>query len=151
VRGSVSIVRLFEWPYNAIGAECRRLGQRGWTAVEVSPPASHHVSSDSQLVFPRHSWPSRLFPSDPSNLTSSLGTEDELVAAISECHRERVQVYAAVALNQVVPGAAAAVHQPCSTTNYSDACAIQCRDPKAPLSRRQTLIMHHPPLPLPYH
>eukprot|EP00966_Prymnesium_polylepis_P254063 5871106-Prymnesium_polylepis.1 len=41
VRGSASIVRLFEWPYSAVGEECARLSEQGWTAVEISPPASH--------------------------------------------------------------------------------------------------------------
>lgn len=71
--GSASSVRLFEWPYVAIGDECKRLGKQGWTAVEISPPAYHQVLNDSQRIFPPGSWPERELPVDLTNLNSASG------------------------------------------------------------------------------
>eukprot|EP00966_Prymnesium_polylepis_P272329 6291590-Prymnesium_polylepis.1 len=109
-RGSASTVRLFDWPYSEIGSECARLGKKGWTAVEISPPALAYNVTLSSSWTPSSSWTQRLYPSDLSSLSSASGSEDDLVAAIDACLRARVQVYAAVALNQVGVDAKSHVH-----------------------------------------
>ena len=82
--GSASIVRLFEWPWADVGAECARLAQEGWTAVEISPPAAY-PASDAARRYPPNAWPERMLPSDLDNLTTPSGTADELHAAVATC------------------------------------------------------------------
>ena len=129
LRGSASVVRLFEWPYSAIGSECARLGRQGWIAVDISSPAASNVANDSQRVFPAYSWPERMLPYDLSNLSSTLGTEAELSTAVSECMRAGVQVYASVALNQVAPNSkTATTRQPCNISTYTNLFGVwQCQ------------------------
>jgi len=92
---SGSVVQLFEWTYNSVARECKKLGEEGWAAVQLSPVNSHLVLSpniiksfnigDSPLP-PLYSWRQRYEPAS-YNLNSRSGTEKELRATTAECAR----------------------------------------------------------------
>ena len=138
LNGGTTIVQLFEWPYADVGAECSRLGAQGWTAVEIVPPASHHVPEGEARDVPEHSWLERRLPVDLANLTSRSGTGWQLQEMIRECAEAGVQVYAQVELNQAASSAkldqffrtdaAAEHHTACEISELTSAFNVQqCR------------------------
>jgi len=102
--GSV-FVHLFEWKWTDIQKECPYLAQKGYKAVQVSPPMEHIVpTADMGGVttndFP---WWVRYQPvtHDVNKLTSRSGTKAEFQRMITACNAVGVDIYVDAVFNQM--------------------------------------------------
>src|SRR5207302_10741725 len=72
-------VHLFEWKWTDIANECERvLGPAGFTAVQISPPEEHSLTSN-------HDWSERYQPVSYSIVRSRSGTGPEFVDMVQRC------------------------------------------------------------------
>jgi hypothetical protein len=100
--GSV-FVHLFEWRWNDIAKECAWLGQKGFWAVQVSPPMEHvppraNMYNSAGNAYP---WWVRYQPvtHDVSKFVSRSGTLDEFKAMIKACDAAGVGIIVDAVIN----------------------------------------------------
>ncbi len=98
-------VHLFEWPWSDVAKECTYLAQKGFTAVQVSPPNEHLVPTADQggqsaSDFP---WWTRYQPVThlTTALTSRSGTLTDFQAMITACNAAGVDVYVDAVINHM--------------------------------------------------
>ncbi len=98
-------VHLFEWRWADIEKECPYLAQRGYAAVQVSPPQEHLVpTADMGGVatndFP---WWVRYQPvsHDVAKFTSRSGTWAEFKSMVKACHAVGVGIYVDAVINHM--------------------------------------------------
>jgi alpha-amylase len=141
----VAFVQLFEWPWPDIARECEdHLGPRGFTAVQISPPAEHAwIKSGDGAPFP---WWMRYQPVS-YRLESRSGTRDQLLDMVTRCKAAGVAIYADVVVNHMAAGSGATssagaspwgnkryaavpyepahFHSTCAITDYGNAGNVQ--------------------------
>jgi len=87
------ILHAFDWDYNSIKANARKIGELGFGAVLISPP----LYSDPEGP----EWWQRYQPKDYRVVRSHLGNKEELVRAIEALHAVGVRIYADVVFNHM--------------------------------------------------
>ncbi len=120
-------VHLFEWTWPDVEKECTYLAQKGYSAVQVSPPNEHIVPTadqggDAASDFP---WWARYQPvtHDVSKFTSRSGTWAEFQSMVSTCNSLGVDVYVDAVINHMAfidsqPGTAGTVYDSTAATRY---------------------------------
>ncbi len=98
-------VHLFEWPWADVAKECTFLAQKGYTAVQVSPPNEHIVPTANQGGDPnsQYPWWARYQPvsHDTSKLTSRSGNLADFQAMVNACNTAGVDVYVDAVINHM--------------------------------------------------
>jgi hypothetical protein len=95
-------VHLFEWRWPDIEKECTFLAEKGYTAVQVSPPMEHVIPVANQgsegADFP---WWVRYQPvtHDVTRLTSRSGTLAEFKRMVQTCNQKGVGIYVDAVIN----------------------------------------------------
>jgi pullulanase/glycogen debranching enzyme len=135
-------VHLFEWSWNDIAQECAWLGEKGYTAVQVSPPQEHRLTSP-------YTWWARYQPVS-YQIVSNSGNLAEFQAMIAACSAAGVDVYVDAVINHMafgdgvgsggssydsaamsypgVPYTGANFHTPCDINSYANRYEVQnCR------------------------
>jgi len=86
-------VQMFQWAWPDIATECTQwLGPKGFGGVQISPPSASKVAT---------AWWGVYQPVNYTNLTSRMGTPQQLQAMINTCHAAGVRVYADIVVNQM--------------------------------------------------
>ena len=102
--GSV-FVHLFEWKWTDIQKECPYLAQKGYKAVQVSPPSEHIVPTANQggQTSSQYPWWVRYQPvtHDVNRLTSRSGSKAEFQSMITACNAVGVDIYVDAVFNQM--------------------------------------------------
>ncbi|MCW1967423.1 MAG: pullulanase-type alpha-1,6-glucosidase, partial [Anaerolineae bacterium] len=99
--GSV-FVHLFEWKWTDIEKECTYLGQKGYKAVQVSPPMEHVPPiADMGGADRDYPWWVRYQPvtHDTSKLTSRSGTLAEFQSMVNTCQGQGVSIIVDAVIN----------------------------------------------------
>lgn len=98
-------VHLFEWPWDDIAKECSFLAQKGYTAVQVSPPNEHIVLTANQggNAGSEYPWWARYQPvsHDVSLLQSRSGTLTQFTDMVDACNAAGVDVYVDAVINHM--------------------------------------------------
>ncbi len=98
-------VHLFEWRWADIEKECTYLAQKGYTAVQVSPPNEHLVPTEDQGGQPASDYPwwARYQPvtHDTSKFTSRSGTWAEFQSMVNACNALGVGIYVDAVINHM--------------------------------------------------
>jgi alpha-amylase len=82
-------VHLFEWPWDDIAQECAYLGEKGYAAVQVSPPNEHVQGTE---------WWTRYQP--VSYIVESRGGDRAAFKAmVDSCHAAGVKIYVDAVIN----------------------------------------------------
>ena len=96
-------VHLFEWPWADVEKECTYLSEKGYTAVQVSPPNEHLVPTANQggqstSQFP---WWVRYQPvtHDATLLASRSGSLAEFQSMVTTCGNLGVDIYVDAVIN----------------------------------------------------
>lgn len=92
-----TFVHLFEWKWTDIQKECPYLAQKGYTAVQVSPPMEHVLPS----VNPVYPWWVRYQPVGYSLTNSRSGTLTEFQNMVNACAAVDVDIYADAVINHM--------------------------------------------------
>lgn len=120
-------VHLFEWTWPDVEKECTYLAQKGYTAVQVSPPNEHIVPTadqggDAASDFP---WWARYQPvtHDISKFTSRSGTWAQFQSMVSTCNGLGVDIYVDAVINHMAfidtqPGTAGTVYDSTAATRF---------------------------------
>lgn len=88
------MLQLFNWPWLAIAEECEReLGPAGYSAVQVSPPQEHIVTTSAP-------WWERYQPVS-YKIESRSGNEFQFAEMVKRCKQVGVDIYADVVLNHM--------------------------------------------------
>ncbi|MBX2997357.1 MAG: pullulanase-type alpha-1,6-glucosidase [Caldilineaceae bacterium] len=89
-------VHLFEWRWTDIAQECSFLAEKGYTAVQVSPPMEHVIP-----FAPDYPWWVRYQPvtHDVTKMTSRSGTLAEFQSMIDTCAALGVDIYVDAVIN----------------------------------------------------
>ncbi|HUN22701.1 MAG TPA: DUF3372 domain-containing protein, partial [Anaerolineales bacterium] len=96
-------VHLFQWKWNDIAKECTYLAQKGYTAVQVSPPMEHIVpvaaqGGDANAKYP---WWVDYQPVSYNLAVNRHGTLAEFQAMVNACNTAGVDVYADAVINHM--------------------------------------------------
>jgi hypothetical protein len=98
-------VHLFEWKWTDITKECTYLAQKGYTAVQVSPPMEHILVSEgndtSYDVAPDYAWWARYQPVSYSLANSRSGTLAEFQTMVNTCNNLGVAIYVDAVINHM--------------------------------------------------
>ncbi len=98
-------VHLFEWRWADIEKECTYLAQKGYSAVQVSPPNEHLVPTASQggQATAQYPWWVRYQPVTHliGAFTSRSGTWTEFQSMVSTCNSLGVAVYVDAVINHM--------------------------------------------------
>jgi hypothetical protein len=98
-------VHLFEWPWEDVAKECAFLGQKGYTAVQVSPPNEHIIPTANQGGDPgsQYPWWARYQPvsHDVTQLDSRSGDLADFQAMVTACNLAGVDVYVDAVINHM--------------------------------------------------
>lgn len=98
-------VHLFEWRWADVAKECTYLAQKGYTAVQVSPPNEHLIPTANQGGDPNSDYPwwARYQPVThlTSTLTSRSGTLAEFQNMVNTCNAQGVSIYVDAVLNHM--------------------------------------------------
>ena len=86
-----AFVHLFEWSWNDIAEECRFLGEKGFAAVQISPP-QESIEVDT--------WWARYQPQS-YRLDSRSGNREQLKAMVDECRKHGVGIYVDAVINHM--------------------------------------------------
>ena len=86
-------VHLFEWSWDDIRKECPYLAEKGYAAVQVSPPEEHAVVEDSP-------WYERYQPVT-YDLISRSGDRDEFIEMVDACNEVGVDIYVDAVINHM--------------------------------------------------
>ncbi len=92
-----TFVHLFEWKWTDIQKECPYLAQKGYTAVQVSPPMEHVLPSVNS-VYP---WWVRYQPVGYTLTNSRSGTLTEFQTMVNACAAVDVDIYADAVINHM--------------------------------------------------
>jgi glycosidase len=96
-------VQLFEWKWNDIAKECVYLGQKGYWAVQVSPPMEHVPPRENMFGVSGNDFPwwVRYQPvtHDSSKLISRSGSADEFKAMLKACDTAGVGIIVDAVIN----------------------------------------------------
>jgi len=85
-------VHLFEWPWEAVAAECReRLGPGGYNVVQVSPPQEHNLGGQWWVRYQPVSY----------KLDSRSGTPEQFASMVRECREAGVEVMVDAVVNHM--------------------------------------------------
>jgi alpha-amylase len=107
LQGAV-FVHLFEWSWADVAAECPFLDQKGYAAVQVSPPQEHILGDP---------WWTRYQPVS-YKLVSRSGNEAAFKAMVDTCHANNVKIYADAVINHMAEGHTGGVEQGTAGTSY---------------------------------
>ncbi len=98
-------VHLFEWRWADIGKECAYLADKGYSAVQVSPPNEHLVPTADQGGTSTNDYPwwVRYQPvtHDTSKFTSRSGTWAEFQSMVTTCNSLGVGIYVDAVINHM--------------------------------------------------
>lgn len=98
----VAFVHLFEWRWTDIAKECPYLAEKGYSAVQVSPPNEHVVPvenmGDDSNDYP---WWARYQPVSYLLNVSRSGTLAEFQAMVQACNAVGVDIYADAVINHM--------------------------------------------------
>lgn len=98
-------VHLFEWRWADIEKECTYLAQKGYSAVQVSPPNEHLVPTADQGGNPNNDFPwwVRYQPvsHDTGKFTSRSGTWAEFTSMVNACNALGVDIYVDAVINHM--------------------------------------------------
>ena len=100
-------VHLFEWKWTDIAKECTYLAQKGYTAVQVSPPQEHLVPTADQGGGAANDYPwwVRYQPvthlTGASTFTSRSGTWAEFQSMVNTCNSLGVGIYVDAVINHM--------------------------------------------------
>ena len=100
-------VHLFEWRWADIEKECTFLADKGYTAVQVSPPNEHLVPTVDQggQSASDYPWWARYQPvthlAGPSTFTSRSGTWAEFTSMVNACNTLGVGIYVDAVINHM--------------------------------------------------
>ena len=84
-----AFVHLFEWRWGDIANECAYLGEKGYAAVQVSPPNEHVQGLE---------WYTRYQPVSYI-ISSRSGDRTEFQNMVERCHDAGVKIYVDVVIN----------------------------------------------------
>ncbi|OOE57522.1 hypothetical protein BZG13_10295 [Salinivibrio sp. ML323] len=84
-----AMVHLFEWRWEDVAQECAYLGQKGFSAVQVSPPNEHIIGG---------TWWTRYQPVS-YRLNSRSGNRDQFIDMVNTCKEHGVDIYADLVIN----------------------------------------------------
>lgn len=125
-----TFVHLFEWSWEDIAEECDYLGDKGYDAVQISPP-NEHIQGDP--------WWTRYQPVS-YQIISRSGDEDAFRQMIERCHNAGVKIYADAVINHTAdqvpgPGVGGSVYGrknhpaiPYTDEHYHAGCPIEQSD-----------------------
>ena len=97
-------VHLFEWKWTDIQKECAYLAQKGYKAVQVSPPMEHIVPKPNMGGEANdYPWWVRYQPvtHDVAKMDSRSGTKAEFQSMIDACNAVGVDIYVDAVFNQM--------------------------------------------------
>jgi pullulanase/glycogen debranching enzyme len=98
-------VHLFEWPWADVARECTFLAQKGFTAVQLSPPNEHLVPTADQGGNPAadYPWWARYQPvsHDSAKLVSRSGSLTDFQDMVNACNTAGVDVYVDAVVNHM--------------------------------------------------
>ncbi|MCA9981435.1 MAG: DUF3372 domain-containing protein, partial [Anaerolineales bacterium] len=98
-----AFVHLFEWPWADVEKECTYLSEKGYTAVQVSPPNEHLVPTATQGGQPASQFPwwVRYQPvtHDATLLQSRSGSLAEFQSMVTTCGDLGVDIYVDAVFN----------------------------------------------------
>ncbi len=98
-------VHLFEWPWADVAKECTFLAQKGYTAVQVSPPNEHIVPTANQggNAGAEYPWWARYQPvsHDATKLISRSGNLAAFQTMVNDCNVVGVDVYVDAVINHM--------------------------------------------------
>ncbi len=116
------LVHLFEWRWADIQKECPYLAQKGYTAVQVSPP-NEHVVPVADMGGPDNDYPwwARYQPVSYLLDVSRSGTLAEFEAMVAACNAVGVDVYADAVINHMGLYPSGTVSQGTAGTEYLSA------------------------------
>jgi alpha-amylase len=86
-----AFVHLFEWSWADVAAECPFLDEKGYAAVQISPPQEH-------ILGPQ--WWTRYQPVS-YKIVSRGGDEAAFKAMVDACHANNVKIYADAVINHM--------------------------------------------------
>ncbi len=95
-------VHLFEWKWTDIEKECLFLKEKGFTAVQVSPPAEHIIPvADMGSPGNDYPWWVRYQPvtHDVNELTSRSGSRREFIHMVKSCKNQGIDIYVDAVIN----------------------------------------------------
>ncbi len=97
-----AFVHLFEWRWADIAKECPYLAEKGYSAVQVSPP-NEHVVPVADMGGPENDYPwwARYQPVSYLLDVSRSGTRAEFEAMVQACNAVGVDIYADVVINHM--------------------------------------------------
>ena len=84
-----AMVHLFEWQWQDIAKECAYLGDKGFSAVQVSPPNEHIIGG---------TWWTRYQPVS-YRLESRSGNRQQFIDMVETCRQHGVDIYADLVIN----------------------------------------------------
>lgn len=90
-------VHLFEWPWTAIEKECTFLAEKGYDAIQVSPPMEHLLPDSGN----QYAWWVRYQPVDYNLGQSRSGTLAEFQSMVTTCSNLGVDVYVDAVINHM--------------------------------------------------
>ncbi len=131
------IVHLFEWRWDDIARECAWLGQKGYWAVQVSPP-TEHVIPRAAMGSPDNAYPwwVRYQPvtHDVSKFTSRSGTLAQFKAMVAACDAAGVGIIVDAVINHTTgvgsgTGTAGSTYKPYEYPQYTSADFHACNTP----------------------
>lgn len=92
-----AFVHLFEWKWSDIAKECSYLADKGYSAVQVSPPMEHVVPTAADS----YAWWVRYQPISYSLGNSRSGTLAEFQNMVTTCNNEGVDIYVDAVINHM--------------------------------------------------
>eukprot|EP00938_MAST-03A_sp_MAST-3A-sp1_P002940 g2940.t1 len=101
---SGTVVQLFEWSHLDVEKECAFLSEKGFEAVQVSPPQESIQGSQ---------WWTRYQPVS-YQIISRSGDENAFASMVSKCKSQGVDVYVDVVMNHMAQGSGVGI----AGTNY---------------------------------
>lgn len=112
-------VHLFEWPWTAIEKECTFLAEKGYDAIQVSPPMEHLLPDAGN----QYAWWVRYQPVNYNLGQSRSGTLLEFQSMVTTCNNLGVDVYVDAVINHMTgidPDTATATGSNGSTFQHYD-------------------------------
>ncbi len=91
------MVHLFEWKWTDIEAECAYLGEKGYNAIQVSPPNEHAIRASDG-----YPWWQRYQPVSYELNKSRSGSLDEFKSMVDTCWKQHgVKIYVDAIINHM--------------------------------------------------
>ncbi|MGK7886946.1 MAG: carbohydrate-binding module family 20 domain-containing protein [Crocosphaera sp.] len=94
------MVHLFEWKWTDIEAECAYLGEKGYNAIQVSPPNEHAIKASDG-----YPWWQRYQPVSYELDKSRSGNLDQFKSMVDTCWKKHgVKIYVDAIINHMAAG-----------------------------------------------